>query len=82
MKEYLDNIKPYLRDVIINLQKSDSWKVPSTNAINFISAKDDDEEHVMHLKSNNIYHMIMQIKFLMNFLSHVFQNTKLAWKHQ
>ena len=82
MKEYLDNIKPYLRDIIVNLQKSDSWKVPSTIAIIFISSKDDDEEHVMHWKSINICHMIMQIKFLMNFLSHVFQNTKLVWKHQ
>ena len=26
VKEYLDKIKPYLRDIIINLQKSDSWK--------------------------------------------------------
>ena len=26
-KEYLDKIKPYLRDIIINLQKSDTWKI-------------------------------------------------------
>ena len=27
VKEYLDQIKPYLRDIIINLQKSDTWKI-------------------------------------------------------
>ena len=26
IKEYLDEIKPYLRDMIKNLKKSDTWK--------------------------------------------------------
>ena len=47
-------IKPYLRDMIINLQKSDKWKIQLTIAMNFISSKDVNEEHVMHLKSDNI----------------------------
>ena len=47
-------IKPYLRDIIINLQKSDTWKIHLTIAMNFISSKDVNEEHVMHLKSDNI----------------------------
>ena len=29
-KEYLGKIKPYLRDIIINLQKSDKWKIQLT----------------------------------------------------
>ena len=46
-----------MRDIIINLQKSDTWKVQLTIAINFISSKDADEEQVMHLESNNIEFM-------------------------
>ena len=54
VKEYLDKITSYLRDVIINLQNSDTRKIQLTIAINFISSKlDDDEECVMHSKSNN-----------------------------
>ena len=37
---------------------SDIWKIQLTIAINFISSKDHDEEHVMHSKSNNIEFMI------------------------
>ena len=37
-------IIPYLRDIIINLQKSDTWKIQSTVAINFISSKDLEEK--------------------------------------
>ena len=55
IKEYLDKIKPYLRDIIINLQKSDTWKTQLTTAI--ISSKNVDEERVMHWKSNNIEFM-------------------------
>ena len=53
-KEYLDKIKPYLSDIIINLWKSDTWKIQLTIAINFISSENVDELHVMHSKSDNI----------------------------
>ena len=43
-----------MRDIIINLQKSDTWKVSLTIAVNFISSEDVDEVLVMHSKSNNI----------------------------
>ena len=46
-----------MRDIIINLQKSGTWKVQLTTAINFISSKDADEDQVMHLKSDNIEFM-------------------------
>ena len=36
-KKYLDKIKPYLTDIIINLQESDTWKIQLTITINFIS---------------------------------------------
>ena len=51
-------MKPYLKDVINNLKKSDTWKIQLTVAINFISSKDTDEEHVMHSKSDNVEFMI------------------------
>ena len=58
VKEYLDQTKPYLRDIIINLQISDTWKIQLTIAITFISANDVDEERVMHSKSDNIEFML------------------------
>ena len=42
-----------MRDVIINLQKSNTWKIQLTIATNFISSEDVDEERVMHSKSDN-----------------------------
>ena len=55
--ECLNEIKPYLRDVRITLQKSDTWKVELTNTINFISSKYVEEERVMHSKGSNIEFM-------------------------
>ena len=37
-------MKPYLKDIITDLQKSDTWKVQLTTPINFISSKDTNEE--------------------------------------
>ena len=54
LKEYLDQIKPYLRDVIIYLHDSDIWEIQLAIAINFISSKDVEENCVMHSKCNNI----------------------------
>ena len=56
VKEYLDKLHRTW-EITIYLQKSDTWKIYLIIAINFISSKDDDEEHVMHLKSNNIESM-------------------------
>ena len=43
-----------MRDIIIDLQESDTWKIQLTIAINFISSKDVAEERVMHSDSGNI----------------------------
>ena len=53
-KEYLNKIRPYLKDVINDPKKSDTWKIQLTIAINFIFSKDTEEEQVMHSKSYNI----------------------------
>ena len=45
---------PYLRDIIIDLQSSDTWKIHLIIAINFISSKDTEEERVMHSTYDNI----------------------------
>ena len=42
-----------MRDIITDLQTFGTRKFQLTIAINFISAKDVDEERVMHPKSNN-----------------------------
>ena len=54
LDEFLNKSKPYLRDIIIDLQRSDAWKIPLTIAINFISSKDTEEESVMHSTSDNM----------------------------
>ena len=46
--------KPYLRNIIIDLQNSDTWKIQLTIAIDFISSKQAKEERAMHSRSGNI----------------------------
>ena len=58
IEEYLNKVRPYLKDIITDLKKSDAWKIQLTIAINFMSSKDTDEELVMHSKSGNIEFMI------------------------
>ena len=43
-----------MRDIIIGLQESETWKINLTIVINFIFSKDAEEEQVMHSKRNNI----------------------------
>ena len=54
LDEFLNKIKPYLRNIIIDLQNFDTWKIQLTVAINFISSTDTEKEHVMDSKSDNI----------------------------
>ena len=58
VKEYLNKIRPYLKDIIKNLKKSDTWKFELAMTNNFISSVDIDKEHVMHSKSDNVEIMI------------------------
>ena len=81
VEEYLNKIRPYLKDKINNLKKSDSWKIELTVANNFISPKDDnDEEQVKYSKSDNIEIMINDradevIKELFKLLKDRYQNS-------
>ena len=65
--------------MINNLEKSDTWKIELTIANNFISSIDNDEECVMHSKSDNIEIMINDegdevIKELFDSLKNRYQN--------
>ena len=57
LKEYLDKIKSYFRNIIINLEKSGTWKIQLTTVINFVSLKGGNKERAMHSKSGNIKFM-------------------------
>ena len=50
----INEVKPYLKDIITDLQKSGTWKIQLTIASNFNSYKDTDEEQVMYSESDNI----------------------------
>ena len=54
IKEHHDEIKPYLKDIIKNHQKSYVWKTQLTIAIDSVSSKNTDEERIMYSKSDNI----------------------------
>ena len=54
VEKYPNKIGPYLKDIISNLKKSDCWKIQLTIVNNFISCIDNDEEHAMHSKGDNI----------------------------
>ena len=55
IEEYLNKIRPYLKDVLNNLKKSDAWEIQLTIAINVISSKNDNnQERLMHSKRDNI----------------------------
>ena len=58
IEEHLSKIRPYLKNIINNLKKSDTWKIQLTIAISFIFSKDNDEDRAMQLKSDNIEIMI------------------------
>ena len=52
LEEYFNKIRPYLKD-INDLRKAEMWKIQLTIADNFISSIDNDQECVMHSKSDN-----------------------------
>ena len=76
VEKYLSKIRSYLKDIINNLKKSDTWKIQLPIANNFISFIDNDEECVMHSKSDNIKIMMKQMKFeLFDSLEKRYQNS-------
>ena len=79
VEEYLNKIISYLKDIINNLKKSDSWKIQLTIANNFISSTCNDEEGVMPSKWDHIETIIEDVadefgKELFDSLKHRYQN--------
>ena len=79
VEEYLNKIRPYLKDIINSLKKSDTWKIQLTIANNFMYSIYNDEEHVIHSKGDNIEIMITDeadevIKELFDSLKNRYQN--------
>ena len=54
LDEYFNKIEPSLRNIITDLQNSDTWKIKLTIVNNSIFTKDAEEEHAMHWRSSNI----------------------------
>ena len=53
-EEYLNKIRPYLKNIINNLKKSDTWKIQLAKTNNFMSSIDNDQERVLNSKNDNI----------------------------
>ena len=54
LKDYLNIIRPFLRDMINNYKIHVEWKIQLTMQITFISSLDTREFHIMNSKSCNI----------------------------
>ena len=48
LQDYLDIIKPFLRDMINNHKNHGEWKIQLTMQIIFISSLDTEEFQIMH----------------------------------
>ena len=79
VEKHLDKIRPYLKDIINNLKKSDTWKIQLTIANNFISSTDNDKDRAMHSKIDDLETMMNDeadevIKELFDLLKNRYQN--------
>ena len=54
LEEYLNIIRPYLRDMVDNQKAHSEWKVQLVMRIIFVSSFDNNKTHIMHTKNNNI----------------------------
>ena len=53
LEDYLNIIRPYLRDMINNHKAHGEWKIQLIMQINFISSINTDEFRIMYTRSNN-----------------------------
>ena len=58
LKNILIKLVHFQKDIKNNLKKSNTWKIKLTTANNFIFLIDNNEERVMHSKSNKLKVMI------------------------
>ena len=54
IKEYLNMIRPYLRDIVNDHKTQGEWKIQLTIIITFMSSDNSHEIRTMHTKGTNI----------------------------
>ena len=62
VERYLNEIRPYSKDITNNLENSDTWKIQLIVGNSFIFFIDNDEEHVMIQKVWKSWLMMKQMK--------------------
>ena len=58
VEKYLNKSRPYLKEIINDINKSDTWKIQLTVTVNFLFFTDNNEGRVTQSKSDNIKIMI------------------------
>ena len=71
IKEYLNKIRPYLSNMINNLETQGKWKIQLSIAINFLSSKDNNKICTIHSNCDNKEIMIGNETTLMKKLTDV-----------
>ena len=64
VEEYLHEIRQYLKEIINNLRRFDTWKIQLKIANNFLFSTDNDEEYVMHSKGSKGFSFLYINKYL------------------
>ena len=83
LKEYLNLIEKYLRELIEEDTLKGEWKVQLKIEVNFISLKPgSDETRIIYTRSDNIEITLVTIMMILlnNFLNHYCKNMKKAYK--
>ena len=76
----INKVRPYIKDIINILKKSDTWKIQLMVTISFISSTDDnDEDSETHSKSGNTEIMMNDkaneiIEEIFESLKNIYQN--------
>ena len=58
VEKYLNKSRPYLKEIINDINKSDTWKIQLTVTVNYIFSTGNNEGRVTQSKSDNIKIMI------------------------
>ena len=64
VEEYLHEIRQYLKEIINNLRRFDTWKIQLKIANNLLFFTDNDEEYVMHSKGSKGFSFLYVNKYL------------------
>ena len=81
---FAEYLRPYLKDIINNLKKPDTWKIQLIKAINFISSKGNNEKCVRYSKGDNKEVMINDKadEVIEELFESLLNRYQLDWNHQ